>query len=326
MSTLSGVPATSDRIRRQLARIADDLPGETEALWRRAFWRIAGRYTPYLAVDRDGLRVLVSTSDQVLGRRLFVYHRAPELDIQIAFDALRAIPTVAERLAGRGIVEIGANIGSHTVEMLTRFGAERVVAIEPSPENCMLLRHNVVGNGLADRVTVLPIALSDQIGSVSLELSATNPGDHRVRVKDGPDRAGDRLSGSDDGRLTIEVRAATFDSLVETGEVDLAGTGAIWMDAQGHEGHILAGARRLLESEIPIVTEYWPYGLRRAGGLDRLHELIASHYHYVVLLAPEGAANRVIASAKLPELEQVYGWSDEAGGADLVLSHQIQPR
>jgi FkbM family methyltransferase len=220
------------------------------------------------------------------------------------------------------IVEIGANIGSHTVEMLTRYGAGSVVAIEPHPENCELLRHNVLLNGVADRVTVLPLALSDHSGWVELELSRSNSGDHRVRVPGAPP------AGAEAGRATIEVAAARFDSLVEDGRIDLGATDLIWMDAQGHEAHILRGANRVIGSSIPIIMEYWPYGLRRAGGLDALHELIAQHYSHVIDVSPpDGAAPRVLPAEQLPGLEAEYGWTaaeDQSElGTDLLLTAEL---
>ena len=251
------------RIRRLLGRMAADFPTEAEALGRRAFWRLATRFTPYLAVDREGMRFLVSTADETIGRRLFVYHRTPELDIVEAFEALRSIPGLDERLRDVNVLEIGANIGSHTVELITRYGARSVLAIEPHPDNCELLRQNVLANGVAERVSLLEMALSDQDGSVELEVSGDNSGDHRVRVN------GAGSGPRQPGRSAIEVRAARLDSLVEAGELALDEIGLVWMDAQGHEAHILRGATRLLSSDVPIMMEYWPYGLRRAGRARR---------------------------------------------------------
>ncbi len=336
------------RLRRQLSRLRDDFPTEAEALRRRAFWRLATRFTPTVAVERQGMRLFVSTQDQILGRRLFVYHRTPELDIVAAFDALRLIPGGAAGLAGRSVLEIGANIGSHTVELIKHYEVASVVAIEPHPGNCGLLRQNVMVNGVADRVHLLELALSDRDGSVSLEVSPENSGDHRVRV-DGTGQDGARRSGAgrngagrngagrngsarngaarEAGRATISVRAARFDTLVETGEIDLAGLGLTWMDAQGHEAHILLGARSLLDSGVPIMMEYWPYGLRRAGGLEQLHALVAEHYSHVIDIgAPNGP--RVLPAGDLPSLEAAHGWGEVAdemlAGTDLILSHEVR--
>ncbi len=306
------------RIRRLAGRLASDFPTEAEALSRRAFWRLATRFTPYLAVDREGMRLLVSTADETIGRRLFVYHRTPELDIVAAFEALRSIPGLDERLRDVNVLEIGANIGSHTVEMIRRYRARSVLAIEPHPDNCELLRQNVLANGVAERVSLLEVALSDQDGSVALEVSGDNSGDHRVRVN------GSGSGSGEAGRSTIEVRAARLDSLVESGELALGEIGLVWMDAQGHEAHILRGATRLLSSDVPIMMEYWPYGLRRAGGLDALHELIRATYSHVIDVSPpHGPAPRLIRSDQLPQLEAEYGWTrdpeDPLPGTDLIL-------
>ena len=43
------------------------------------------------------------------------------------------------------------------------------------------------------------------------------------------------------------------------------GDGLLWVDIQGHEGYLFKGARRTLARGMPVVSEFWPYGLRRAG-------------------------------------------------------------
>jgi FkbM family methyltransferase len=314
------MPTTTERILRELIRLRDDPGLESKALVRRVAWQLLKPLTPIVAVDREGHRILVSTRDDVIGRRLFAYPSRPELDIERAFQALRSIPAVAEALSDYTVVEIGANIGSHTVDMLRARGAGRVIAIEPDPDNCRLLRHNLLENGVADRVELLELALSERPGMVQLELSSYNSGDHRVRVAAA-------TSGSlEADRQTIDVRAASLDSLAETGEIDLRHIGLVWMDAQGHEGHILRGGGKLLQSSIPVVTEYWPYGLRRAGGLETFHELIAANYAHVIDLNSPGAEGRarVVPADSLPALEAEYGWTDAAGTTDLVLSRQIE--
>jgi hypothetical protein len=39
----------------------------------------------------------------------------------------------------------------------------------------------------------------------------------------------------------------------------------LWVDVQGWEGYIFLGAERLLSTGIPVASELWPYGMRRAG-------------------------------------------------------------
>jgi FkbM family methyltransferase len=159
-----------------------------------------------------------------------------------------------------------------------RHGVDRVIAIEPDSENVRFLRANLAFNDVQDQVTIYEMALSDADGMVVLERSEDNWGDHRVRVGDsfGPDLHDEGL------RTTSEVSARRLDSLVEASDIDLDTIDLVWMDAQGHEGHILAGAARLAAAGIPIVTEYWPYGLRRAGALDRFHALVTKRHGTVI--------------------------------------------
>jgi FkbM family methyltransferase len=308
--------------RRELRRLRADFSTESAALVRRALWVLAGRLTPVLAVDHDGFRLFVSTADRHLGRRLFCYPTVPERDIKQAFDVLTTVSTPDGHVAGRTVVEIGASVGNHTVELVKRYGARRVVAIEPDPANCTLLRQNLLANQASDQVSLLQVALSDQDGVVELELTPTNSGGHQVLVP------GPAVDGTWNRTETISVPAVRFDSLIASGEVDLSSTALIWMDAQGHEAHILRGAQQLLESDVPIVMEYWPEGLRSAGGLDALHEIVANHYSYVIDLDSRGEGKpRLVPAERLEALEREYGW-DRPGdyldpATDLVLSRAV---
>lgn len=306
-------------VRRELARLRSDPARETEALVRRLKWRIARRLTPVIAVDTDGVRLFVSTADQTLSKGLFCYPDVRQQDAQLAFAVVRSLPLGAERLEGGTVLEIGANIGSHTVEFLTHYGAGHVVAIEPDPGNFALLTHNVVENGLADRATILQLAVSDSDGRVELELSPDNAGDHRVRVSEIAERE----------RAAVTVEAASVDSLAERGKLDLDAVALVWMDVQGHEAHVLRGARRLLGSDVPIVMEYWPGGLRRSGTLDAVHQLIAEHYSYVIDLDTRGHGRpQVVGADDLPALERLRGWDDGRliePSTDLVLARDITP-
>ena len=69
----------------------------------------------------------------------------------------------------------------------------------------------------------------------------------------------------------------------------------VWIDAQGHDGHILASAGSLLQSTVPVVVEYCPHGLRRSSSLALLHATMAEHYSTVVGLGgrhPDRAPGR----------------------------------
>ena len=110
-------------------------------------------------------------------------------------------------------------------------------ALEPHPGNFKLLRHNLLENGLDGKVEALEMAVSEADGTATLEVAKVNMGDHRVRVGDA---AGGRMAEGE--RETIDVPMRSLDSLVGDGTVSLADVALAWVDTQGHEAQVLAGA------------------------------------------------------------------------------------
>ena len=83
--------------------------------------------------------------------------------------------------------------------------------------------------------------------------------DHRVYLPEG------------DSRHTVSIEMIALDDYFKAGErVDL-----IKMDIQGYELKALRGANRVLADNpgIKLLFEFWPYGLKQAGGSSA--ELIA---------------------------------------------------
>ena len=73
--------------------------------------------------------------------------------------------------------DIGANVGLYTVYATLRRNCH-VVAFEPSVFNLELLTRNLHLNGLHQQVTLLPLALSDKMGSNLLRMTSTEWGGH----------------------------------------------------------------------------------------------------------------------------------------------------
>jgi len=48
----------------------------------------------------------------------------------------------------------------------------------------------------------------------------------------------------------------------------------LWMDIEGYEGHALEGAKSLLSSGIPLVSEFNPEFLAKAGGLEAFKQAL----------------------------------------------------
>jgi FkbM family methyltransferase len=149
---------------------------------------------------------------------------------------------------GETVVDLGAHIGYYTLLFSRLVGASgRVVAFEPSPDSCGILRRNVTSNGLAN-VSIVNAAAGASSRSGVLHLSA-NPLDHHTEGQAG---------GS-----TVPIEVVALDSyLAPPATIDF-----VKMDIQGAEPAALAGMERLLarSPNARILTEFWPNGIRRAG-------------------------------------------------------------
>lgn len=267
----------------------------------RSYYFAASRpMTPVLLASVGGMRFFVSTDDDVIGREVF---RSGGFDLAQVENALRVLRQELPDYGKRPLfVDVGANIGTTTVAALSQFGFQRALAVEPEPSNFELLELNVKLNHLDDRVTTVNAAISDHLGTVPLARAADNSGDHRVA-------AGEQARALDAD--VTDVRATTLDALLTAEDVNHEDVGVVWIDVQGHEGHVLAGAPDLLARRVPAVVEFWPQALRQSNGFDLLVEAIRNHFTTVVDLGSPYAetsgegVNRTDAT-EIVELERRY--------------------
>ena len=224
---------------------------------------------------------LFGTRDIVISRGVFERSEYEEDELRWVLDHL------GQPQLGRTVVDVGANIGTTSIPLLVKYGAAGVEAFEPDQTNFDLLRCNLILNHVEAKAVTRQVAVSDANGEVTFELCSWNFGDHRVRVGD----AGvDGIHG-EGSRSTVVVPAARLDDAVTTPPEDI---GLFWIDAQGHEAHILEGAERLLDLGVPWLIEYWPYGLSRQGGLERLNKTLAHRVSHVVDVRRSMAAGRAV--------------------------------
>lgn len=271
--------------------MSDDAPdprAESKSVrWaaREQFFDEAAERSPLLMATTKHGRYLVSTADRVVGRGLFAKEFRPEMSSLRHVARLLAADPQLPSPKGSTFVDVGANIGTTSVTAL-RAGFGRAVALEPSPQNVELLRLNALLNGVADEIEIFAAAVSDQPGEVQLQLSSTNWGDHRVVAASSPD--GD----------AVTVQAVTLDQLVMDGTIRPEEVGLLWIDVQGYEGHVVAGAARLLEHRPATVLELWPEGLSAAGGLESLLDVVGQTYPRFVDLRERSSDDKAAYSAR----------------------------
>jgi FkbM family methyltransferase len=157
-------------------------------------------------------------------------------------------------------IDIGANIGTHSVSALTDHGFKQVVAIEPSKSNYRLLTANICLHGLSARASCIQAAASNHEGTKLLFHSSNNCGDYRL--DNSPDEDQEETNRSNETVETIN----TYECLLPY-TLDVKPSDALcWIDTQGHEIPILKSLQPLLASGLPVVFEFWPYGMEQQGG------------------------------------------------------------
>jgi FkbM family methyltransferase len=131
-------------------------------------------------------------------------------------------------------IDVGANIGYHTLRMARSVGPDgRVIAIEPAPRAVARLRRNLTLNEFRN-VEVAVAALGDHDAELAeLQLQSSYP-----------------LSGRS-GAERVLVRVARLDTLVL--ERQLSRVDLVKIDVDGQEAKVLRGARGTLERFRPVL-------------------------------------------------------------------------
>jgi len=152
---------------------------------------------------------------------------------------------------GERCVDVGANVGVHSVRLARLVGADgEVIAIEPDPDVAVRTNRNIALNGLAN-VRVINAAASEQPGS--MQLYRPSPWDTnraRASLLHHP-----YLTG-----VKTMVPVVTVDDVCAGRAVSL-----IKIDVEGHEAAVVRGAANTIARCAPsIVFEYAPAMLEDA--------------------------------------------------------------
>lgn len=223
--------------------------------------------TDTASVNVSGIQYAFSTNDWIIGRSLYISGHWDDEFMEAAVKLL------AERRGSRPLsdgvfIDVGANIGTTTIQALTKYQARRVIAVEPSPKCLPLLYTNLAANRLSDRCDVIEAVLSDASGEAAFRSGENNSGAGEVVPLD---------SARD-----YTVKSEVLDHIIPSLGIDFAEVSLVWVDTEGHEYRVLSGAKRVIDSGIPVVIEFWPQKLRENGDFAALVEMLADTFKTII--------------------------------------------
>jgi FkbM family methyltransferase len=151
------------------------------------------------------------------------------------------------------VLEIGAHIGIFTIRLARWAGpAGHVYAFEPCPDSLQALSDHLAFNGVSDRVSIVPVAVSDVPGRAAFYFDGTS---------------GENTLSPRHGRLPfahpVEVEVMTIDDFCSQRAITPS---FIKIDIEGYELHALRGAARTVRRCHPaILLEMHPFNWPEIG-------------------------------------------------------------
>ena len=151
------------------------------------------------------------------------------------------------------VVDVGANLGWHTIHASRHAAVETVVAFEPDTVNLSLLNRNLRLNG-AENVVVCSCALGAREGRARL---------HRYKESN----LGRHSLVSDHGFGDIDVVVRDLDGALDSLNLADRRISLLKIDVEGYEPAVIEGASQALTRTDAVVLEYSP-ALSREGELS----------------------------------------------------------
>lgn len=189
--------------------------------------------------------------------------------------AISALEHVGSLKAGGLFVDVGANIGVHSIYALSSGAFDGALAIEPEPNNFSLLERNIRLNGLEQRIAAIQAAASTCSGQLQLMRHRRNHGAHSVE--------GTFVKHASD---SVSIAALSLDDILARQSISAVDVALVKIDVEGHELAVLEGMHKVRQASVPIMIELTAYR-DDPGRLRRFKDLLAPQYDRVLDLTDE---------------------------------------
>ena len=172
-------------------------------------------------------------------------------------------------------LDIGANIGTTSIQAAEFSNVSAVISFEPSSDNYALLMANVYLNKLENKITAFKCAVGEMRATNKLILSPVSSGDNRLRKED---HLADFQQSHSNHHLMLSEDVSTI-AIDEFLSKELGSIKYVWIDVQGYEYFVLKGCENLMKNRnISVQIEYWPHGLIEAKSLELLNQYLIEQF------------------------------------------------
>ena len=191
---------------------------------------------------------------EVFGNKLFLNKKGLALSISHygTYEELESKIMEEKIEMGNIVVDVGANIGLHTLNMAKIVGnTGQVFAFEPDPSNFEILKKNVKINNYKN-IIVERKAVGDKHGRTTLYQS-DHPGKNRI------------FPQTEQAKSQVQVELTNLDNYFDSDMIDKINF--IKIDVEGLEFSVLKGMKNILKNskKIKILFEFMPENTMEVG-------------------------------------------------------------
>jgi FkbM family methyltransferase len=220
----------------QLLLRAWPFPHGSGRLTDRLFGRLAFKDKTATVRTTDGFDITVMPND-LIGRHLYLTGEFDRSTVRV----LRGLSRPGDTL-----LDIGANIGYVSAAFLKLVPNSNVVAVDPQPGIIDLLRTNLAP--FRNRARILPVALSDQDGTMNFFVDPYNKGASKIVYHNGPG--------------TVQVETWSAETLIARSGVDKIDL--IKIDVEGHETQVISALLPAIQKFKPRAILFEDHGVKAA--------------------------------------------------------------